>query len=115
MCPYETHPSQDNTACLKNVQLGEKCLDDEECVAGDAKCHDVCRCRTSHIISTDRKECLPMAGKLYEFCDEDIQCTSNIPYSYCNLNGTCTCRENYHDVNYVSYKSVKKTQFNHWF
>lgn len=58
-CPYETHPNSDRTVCLKDIMLGEKCLEHDECVAEDSKCHDVCRCKTSHIISADGKECFP--------------------------------------------------------
>lgn len=58
-CPFGTHSSLNLSVCMKNVELGEKCMEDEECVAEDSKCHDVCRCRTSHIISSNGKECLP--------------------------------------------------------
>lgn len=50
--------------CLKNVKLGGNCSLDEECIVEDSKCHSVCRCKTSHIISSDGKECLPSEDPL---------------------------------------------------
>jgi hypothetical protein len=58
-CPYGTHPNEDYTVCLKNVSLGGNCTSDDECTAEDSRCHSVCRCKTSHIVSADGKECLP--------------------------------------------------------
>lgn len=58
ICPVGAHASSDLTRCVPDVQLGESCSDEEECIAQESRCHDVCRCRASHIVNMENDSCL---------------------------------------------------------
>lgn len=75
---------------------------DKECIALHSRCHDVCRCKVSHVISLDGLRCIKIAEKISDECEEDIQCQAHIPYANCGDNNTCICKDDYHELNYVS-------------
>ncbi|XP_055586047.1 prion-like-(Q/N-rich) domain-bearing protein 25 isoform X2 [Uranotaenia lowii] len=108
VCAVGKHPNMGRNLCLPDVYLGEKCFRDEECINDYSRCNDVCRCRVSHLLNRDQNQCLPIARRLYDLCEEDLQCLYNIPYSRCQISttangesiGNCTCANGYHEVDY---------------
>ncbi|CRK92356.1 CLUMA_CG005932, isoform A [Clunio marinus] len=99
-CPLNYHSNWEKNRCLKNVELNETCYNHEECVAENSICYQTCKCRTSHVMSQDGKQCLPLANSLYQKCQEDSQC-SQVAYTYCGSNQTCICLSDHHDINSV--------------
>ncbi|XP_058814040.1 multiple epidermal growth factor-like domains protein 10 [Topomyia yanbarensis] len=114
VCAVGKHPNAGKNLCLPDVYLGEKCYRDEECIAENSRCSDVCRCRISHILNREQNQCLPIVRKLYDLCEEDLQCLYNIPFSRCQITtvrngesvGKCTCANGYHEIGYKCYASV---------
>lgn len=101
VCPMNTHPRPDNLDCVDDVQLGHACNSDYECVNDNSRCHNVCRCKISHIISHDRSKCLRIVDRLGGSCEEDKQCGELIADSVCGPNGTCVCDVGFHELNQV--------------
>lgn len=97
-----THPRPDNLECINDVQLGHACNSDYECIDDNSRCHNVCRCKISHIINHDRTQCLRIVDRLRGSCEEDKQCGELISDSVCGLNGTCICGDGFHELNQVS-------------
>ena len=85
---------------MKNVELNESCTHHSECTANNSICYGSCRCRTSHVINKDGKQCLPYASSLYQMCQEDSQCAL-VHHSFCGSNNTCVCLPDHHDINSV--------------
>lgn len=119
-CPYGKHANRDFTQCIRNVDLGQECSIDEECTDFNTRCLDVCRCKISHTINKAGNTCLKgctfqetiifsiilaflfaVAEHLQDECEEDHQCTERIPYSVCDANYTCGCKQGYHQHNFV--------------
>lgn len=101
-CPINTHLNKASGECVANLNLGDKCKQDVECFLENARCHDVCRCQVSHIISSDNHQCLKIADSISNECEEDSQCQVHIPNSVCGKSRTCECREGYHENSFVS-------------
>ncbi|XP_065080947.1 prion-like-(Q/N-rich) domain-bearing protein 25 [Ochlerotatus camptorhynchus] len=114
VCAVGKHPNAGRNLCLPDVYLGETCFRDEECITEHSRCNNVCRCRVSHILNREQNQCLPIAGKLYDLCEVDLQCLYNIPHSRCQIAttpigesvGNCTCANGYHEIGYKCYPSV---------
>ncbi|KAL9694472.1 hypothetical protein quinque_013757 [Culex quinquefasciatus] len=114
VCAVGKHSNAARNLCLPDVYLGEKCYRDEECITEHSQCNDVCRCRVSHILNRKQNQCLPIAGKLYDLCEEDLQCMYQIPFSRCQIApapsgeivGNCTCANGYHQIGYKCYTTV---------
>ncbi|XP_059612413.1 prion-like-(Q/N-rich) domain-bearing protein 25 [Phlebotomus argentipes] len=113
LCPFNKHPNEDFTECEDDIALGESCFRDSQCVANNSRCHDICRCRVSHVLSHDRTKCLKIAEQLYDECEESIQCTYQLNYSSCDFDydsetvGKCKCRHGYHESNGACFVSVE--------
>ncbi|XP_046432935.1 prion-like-(Q/N-rich) domain-bearing protein 25 isoform X2 [Neodiprion fabricii] len=105
-CPFQHHPNENGTRCIRSSILGDECTVDEECVTMNSKCYDVCRCRVDHVISGDQKRCLKVANTVGEPCDEDSQCQEYVSHSECR-EGSCACETNYHQRGPVCMKSVE--------
>lgn len=75
--------------------------------SSSAMAHNATEC-VSH--SGTRFIFIPVAGKLYDLCEEDLQCMYQIPFSRCQIApaprgeivGNCTCANGYHQIGYVS-------------
>ncbi|XP_058467954.1 prion-like-(Q/N-rich) domain-bearing protein 25 isoform X2 [Malaya genurostris] len=109
VCAVGRHPNAGKNLCLPDVYLGGKCYRDEECITDNSRCSDICRCRISHILNRKQNQCLPIASKLYDMCEEDLQCLYNIPFSRCQITsrngvnvGNCTCANGFHEISYDS-------------
>jgi hypothetical protein len=111
-CPLNYHSNWERNRCIRNVDLEEKCESHQECIAENSICYGVCRCRVNHLMSDDRKRCLPVASTLYQPCQENLQC-ENLQFSVCGQNNTCVCRDGHHDINSVRIKeeSIKDQYF----
>ncbi|XP_037918897.1 prion-like-(Q/N-rich) domain-bearing protein 25 isoform X1 [Hermetia illucens] len=105
-CPYGKHANRDFTQCIRNVDLGQECSIDEECTDFNTRCLDICRCKISHTINKAGNKCLKVAEHLQDECEEDHQCTERIPYSVCDANYTCGCKQGYHQHNFKCWVSV---------
>lgn len=105
-CPMDTHLDEISGECVPDVYLGEVCSSHVECITLYSRCHDVCRCTVSHIISVDGTRCLKIADSITNPCEEDNQCQVHIAHSICGENNTCVCRDGYHVNNYKCYVSV---------
>lgn len=101
-CPPGSHSNAQYSSCVNDLNLSDKCISDDECVTPNSRCHDICRCRVSHIISEDKQRCLRIADKIFNSCEEDNQCQFHIPHSVCGNNYTCVCKDGYHEKNYVN-------------
>lgn len=112
-CPSSHHPNWQRDSCVKSVDLEESCENHQECIAENSICYGVCRCRTSHIMSEDRKRCLPVASTLYQPCQEHAQCTQKLNFALCGANNTCVCEEQHHDINSVriTEEAIKGDEF----
>lgn len=114
-CPYKTHPNEESTECIPDRQLDENCSSDMECVVEASRCDDtvgVCRCAADYVISENRSNCLRVADRLYENCDEVGQCV-RIPHSFCDTQsdpdqgGFCQCKTGFHNVNHTCFVTVE--------
>ncbi|XP_050082367.1 prion-like-(Q/N-rich) domain-bearing protein 25 isoform X2 [Anopheles aquasalis] len=115
VCTPGKHPNNDRNRCLQDAKLGDPCFRDEECVTDNSRCaQEVCTCRISHVLNEHRNRCLPIASKMYDLCEEHIQCLYNIPYSQCRIttgtdgitSGRCSCANRFHETNLKCYSSV---------
>ncbi|XP_055524497.1 uncharacterized protein DDB_G0272420-like isoform X2 [Wyeomyia smithii] len=113
VCSVGKHPNAGRNLCLPAVHLNEKCFRDEECIVEYSRCNNVCRCRVSYVLNQKQTQCLPIARKLHDVCEEDLQCLHNIPYSRCQVTtensvsiGKCTCASGYHEIGYKCYNSA---------
>ncbi|XP_053986760.1 prion-like-(Q/N-rich) domain-bearing protein 25 isoform X1 [Hylaeus volcanicus] len=95
-CTLNYHPNPRNDGCIPNVELGDKCSKDYECVAENSTCRNVCSCRMSHVVSNDGKRCLRAANSVGEPCQEDSQCRLFLKDSNCGSNGECICADKFH-------------------
>ncbi|XP_015598856.1 prion-like-(Q/N-rich) domain-bearing protein 25 isoform X2 [Cephus cinctus] len=105
-CPFQHHPNSDGTRCIRSSFLDDQCSGDEECVAQNSRCLNVCRCNVDHVMSSDRKRCLKAANVIGESCSEHAQCQEFMTNAQCNEE-RCSCVEGYHQRGPVCYRSVK--------
>ncbi|XP_049281862.1 prion-like-(Q/N-rich) domain-bearing protein 25 isoform X2 [Anopheles funestus] len=115
VCTPGKHPNTDRNRCLHDAKLGDQCYRDEECVTDNSRCaQEICTCRVSHVLNEMRNRCLPIASKIYDLCEENIQCLYNIPHSQCRITtgtdgitaGRCTCASRFHEAGFKCVSSV---------
>uniref|UniRef100_A0A182SJD4 EB domain-containing protein n=1 Tax=Anopheles maculatus TaxID=74869 RepID=A0A182SJD4_9DIPT len=115
VCTPGKHPNTDRNRCLHDAKLGDQCFRDEECVTDNSRCsQEICTCRVSHVLNELRNRCLPIASKIYDLCEENIQCLYNIPHSQCRITtgtdgitaGRCTCASRFHEAGFKCVSSV---------
>uniref|UniRef100_A0A182N5C8 EB domain-containing protein n=1 Tax=Anopheles dirus TaxID=7168 RepID=A0A182N5C8_9DIPT len=115
VCTPGKHPNTDRNRCLHDAKLGDQCFRDEECVTDNSRCaQELCTCRVSHVLNELRNRCLPIANKIYDLCEENIQCLYNIPHSQCRITtgadgitaGRCTCASRFHEAAFKCVSSV---------
>uniref|UniRef100_A0AAG5CUP2 EB domain-containing protein n=1 Tax=Anopheles atroparvus TaxID=41427 RepID=A0AAG5CUP2_ANOAO len=115
VCTPGKHPNADRNRCLQDAKLGDQCFRDEECVTDNSRCaQESCTCRVSHVLNENRNRCLPIVSRIYDLCEESIQCLYNIPYSQCRITtgtdgitaGRCTCASRFHEAGYKCVSSV---------
>ncbi|XP_044010517.1 prion-like-(Q/N-rich) domain-bearing protein 25 isoform X1 [Aphidius gifuensis] len=90
-CPFQHHPNEQGTRCLKSSYLGDTCLIDEECIDMNSRCFGTCGCKIDYVQSIDGKRCLKAAASMGDPCIEDTQCTAFLKNSKCGNENKCTC------------------------
>uniref|UniRef100_A0A182F790 EB domain-containing protein n=1 Tax=Anopheles albimanus TaxID=7167 RepID=A0A182F790_ANOAL len=120
VCTPGKHANNDRNRCLKDAKLGDPCFRDEECVTDNSRCaQEICTCRVSHVLNEHRNRCLPIASKMYDLCEEHIQCLYNIPYSQCRIttgtdgitSGRCSCANRFHEMNLVKMLLIRTPEW----
>ncbi|XP_068984751.1 uncharacterized protein DDB_G0272530-like isoform X1 [Bombus flavifrons] len=95
-CTLNYHANPRNDVCIPNIELGEKCSKDYDCIAENSRCLDFCTCKVDHVLSSDGKRCLKVSESIGEPCQENSQCQLFQRESECGPNGRCRCIEYFH-------------------